>query len=387
MEIKTAVTALAALAQETRLSIYRLLVEAGPQGMAAGRISEKLNVPGATLSFHLKELSRALGFCATRKAIHLLRGRLRTYGRAHDFSHAELLSGHAAGVSHGCRNGAGALLSSAIETQETQTKKESLMKRFHVHVSVDDLDATCGFIPRFLGCRRLCSNPITPNGCWKIPGSTLQSPNVERNPVSITSAYRLNHRRKWPSSVSKLPLPKSRSSINRKPNAVMRGATNTGRPIRKGSHGRPSTRSTPFRSMEKLNAPNQRRVAAPRRRLLQSPDNRAPAAVNGGCHGGRTAQCFVFMYREFSAQHYGGDNSESRRQGKIQSLQRGESCFREGESARAWSFLRKTNFRLKVCGAKTGTSSPGLVRRSCTSCLRSAIKRRRSLARSGPDNR
>ena len=59
MEIKAAVTALAALAQETRLSIYRLLVEAGPQGMAAGRIGEKLNVPGATLSFHLKELSRA----------------------------------------------------------------------------------------------------------------------------------------------------------------------------------------------------------------------------------------------------------------------------------------------------------------------------------------
>ena len=59
MEIKTAVSALGALAQETRLSIYRLLVEAGPQGMAAGRIGEKLNVPGATLSFHLKELSRA----------------------------------------------------------------------------------------------------------------------------------------------------------------------------------------------------------------------------------------------------------------------------------------------------------------------------------------
>jgi ArsR family transcriptional regulator, arsenate/arsenite/antimonite-responsive transcriptional repressor len=59
MEIKTAVTALAALAQETRLSIYRLLVEAGPEGMAAGRISETLKVPGATLSFHLKELSRA----------------------------------------------------------------------------------------------------------------------------------------------------------------------------------------------------------------------------------------------------------------------------------------------------------------------------------------
>jgi DNA-binding transcriptional ArsR family regulator len=59
MEIKAAVTALAALAQETRLSIYRVLVEAGPEGVSAGRIGEKLEVPGATLSFHLKELARA----------------------------------------------------------------------------------------------------------------------------------------------------------------------------------------------------------------------------------------------------------------------------------------------------------------------------------------
>ena len=59
MEIKSAVTALGALAQETRLSIYRILVEAGPEGVAAGRIGETLKVPGATLSFHLKELGRA----------------------------------------------------------------------------------------------------------------------------------------------------------------------------------------------------------------------------------------------------------------------------------------------------------------------------------------
>jgi ArsR family transcriptional regulator len=59
MEINAAVTALGALAQETRLSIYRLLIEAGPEGAAAGRIGERLKVPGATLSFHLKELARA----------------------------------------------------------------------------------------------------------------------------------------------------------------------------------------------------------------------------------------------------------------------------------------------------------------------------------------
>ena len=59
MEIREAVAALAALAQETRLAIYRLLVEAGPEGVAAGRIGEALKVPGATMSFHLKELVRA----------------------------------------------------------------------------------------------------------------------------------------------------------------------------------------------------------------------------------------------------------------------------------------------------------------------------------------
>jgi DNA-binding transcriptional ArsR family regulator len=66
MEINTAVTALAALAQETRLSIYRLLVQEGPQGVAAGKIAELLKVPAATLSFHLKELARA-GLVTTRQ--------------------------------------------------------------------------------------------------------------------------------------------------------------------------------------------------------------------------------------------------------------------------------------------------------------------------------
>jgi len=59
METKHAVGALAALAQETRLAIFRLLVQVGPGGMAAGAISENLELPPATLSFHLKELSRA----------------------------------------------------------------------------------------------------------------------------------------------------------------------------------------------------------------------------------------------------------------------------------------------------------------------------------------
>ena len=59
METKTAVAALAALAQETRLAVFRLLIEAGPEGVPAGAVAEAVQVPAATLSFHLKELSHA----------------------------------------------------------------------------------------------------------------------------------------------------------------------------------------------------------------------------------------------------------------------------------------------------------------------------------------
>jgi ArsR family transcriptional regulator len=54
-----AVAALAALAQETRLAVYRLLVQQGPSGMAAGEIAAAVKTAPATLSFHLKELAHA----------------------------------------------------------------------------------------------------------------------------------------------------------------------------------------------------------------------------------------------------------------------------------------------------------------------------------------
>lgn len=59
MEIEDATLALAALGQTTRLSVFRLLVEAGPEGRMAGEIADALSLPGATLSFHLKALSAA----------------------------------------------------------------------------------------------------------------------------------------------------------------------------------------------------------------------------------------------------------------------------------------------------------------------------------------
>jgi DNA-binding transcriptional ArsR family regulator len=59
MKTSDAVRSLAALAQETRLAVYRLLVQQGPSGMSAGEIASALHLAPATLSFHLKELSHA----------------------------------------------------------------------------------------------------------------------------------------------------------------------------------------------------------------------------------------------------------------------------------------------------------------------------------------
>ncbi|HEY0106348.1 MAG TPA: metalloregulator ArsR/SmtB family transcription factor [Rhizomicrobium sp.] len=59
MESTDALTKLAALAQETRLAIFRRLVRAGPDGESAGAIAQALATPAPTLSFHLKELERA----------------------------------------------------------------------------------------------------------------------------------------------------------------------------------------------------------------------------------------------------------------------------------------------------------------------------------------
>ncbi|HET9023250.1 MAG TPA: metalloregulator ArsR/SmtB family transcription factor [Burkholderiaceae bacterium] len=59
MKTHDAVVALAALAQETRLAVFRLLVEQGAVGLSAGEIAERVGIAPAALSFHLKELSHA----------------------------------------------------------------------------------------------------------------------------------------------------------------------------------------------------------------------------------------------------------------------------------------------------------------------------------------
>jgi ArsR family transcriptional regulator len=59
MDTKNALAALAAIAQDSRLAVFRLLVQAGPAGMAATKIAESLAIPPSSLSFHMKELTHA----------------------------------------------------------------------------------------------------------------------------------------------------------------------------------------------------------------------------------------------------------------------------------------------------------------------------------------
>lgn len=59
MENKSAVISLAALAHESRLAVFRMLVQAGPAGLPAGRLAEMLGLAPSSLSFHLKELAHA----------------------------------------------------------------------------------------------------------------------------------------------------------------------------------------------------------------------------------------------------------------------------------------------------------------------------------------
>ena len=66
MDVRQALSAFGALSQETRLAVVRTLVVAGPAGLAAGAIAERMGVSPSNISFHLKELERA-GLVAQRR--------------------------------------------------------------------------------------------------------------------------------------------------------------------------------------------------------------------------------------------------------------------------------------------------------------------------------
>jgi DNA-binding transcriptional ArsR family regulator len=93
---------LSALAQASRLAVYRLLVQQGPRGLPAGAIGSKLELPPATLSFHLAHLSRA-GLVKSRQE-----GRFVIY--AADFQNMDALVGY---LTENCCGGAQSCLPSA----------------------------------------------------------------------------------------------------------------------------------------------------------------------------------------------------------------------------------------------------------------------------------
>lgn len=72
MDKPAAIAALGALAQDTRLDMFRLLMQAGPDGLPAGHIGEHLGLPSATLAFHLKELRNAGLATCTRNGRSLI---------------------------------------------------------------------------------------------------------------------------------------------------------------------------------------------------------------------------------------------------------------------------------------------------------------------------
>jgi DNA-binding transcriptional ArsR family regulator len=71
MKSKQAVDSLSALASEPRLALYRLLVKRGPRGFTPSELGERLDIPGPTLSFHLKELVRAQLLASRREGRNL----------------------------------------------------------------------------------------------------------------------------------------------------------------------------------------------------------------------------------------------------------------------------------------------------------------------------
>jgi DNA-binding transcriptional ArsR family regulator len=95
MKTNNAVSALAALAQDSRLSIFRLLVRNAPDGLTAGVIAEQLDLPAPTLSFHLKTLAQA-GLVSTAQEGRFMRYRaqIETINALAEFLTQDCCGGH-----------------------------------------------------------------------------------------------------------------------------------------------------------------------------------------------------------------------------------------------------------------------------------------------------
>jgi ArsR family transcriptional regulator len=114
MESSSAVVALSALAQENRLDVFRLLVQAGPDGMAAGDVADRLEIPPATLSFHLAQLRQA-GLLSMRRE-----GRSLIYSANYEGMNALM-----AFLTENCCRGAAACAVSASTKAKTPRRKRT----------------------------------------------------------------------------------------------------------------------------------------------------------------------------------------------------------------------------------------------------------------------
>ena len=166
MKIDDAIKRLSALAQESRLNVFRLLVKAGPNGMAAGEIARKLDIPSNTLSAQLLLLSTA-GLTKARRE-----GRWIIYA-ANFEAMTELLIY----LTEDCCGGNARSLRAARGARHEllHPRKENAMKRLHVHVAVDNLDASIGFYSTLFAAPRPFARTITPNGCSMIRRSISRS--------------------------------------------------------------------------------------------------------------------------------------------------------------------------------------------------------------------
>lgn len=114
MESEIVIRALGALAQEHRLALFRLLVQAGPEGLAAGAIAEALGVPASSLSFHLAQLANA-GLIAQRRE-----GRSLIYSA--DYGAMTALVGF---LTENCCEGGAVCAPAAACTTEIQIERKS----------------------------------------------------------------------------------------------------------------------------------------------------------------------------------------------------------------------------------------------------------------------
>ena len=114
MDSTRTIDALQALAQEHRLAAFRLLVEAGPQGIAAGEIARALEIAPATLSFHLNQLTQA-GLVGSRRA-----GRSIIYA-----ANFEAMEGLVGFLTENCCRGAGCGVTVAPHPIDTHHHRET----------------------------------------------------------------------------------------------------------------------------------------------------------------------------------------------------------------------------------------------------------------------